>query len=369
MFSILVVFFDFMKKILFISNFFPSTKSPNFGTFVKTSAVQLEELGFVLDYSVVTNNKRGLKKLFDYICFFFKTIRKIIFNDYHFSYVHYLTYSTVPIFISLLFGSNLKFFINIHGDDLVGTKFIHKIMGLSSGYLLQKSTGIIVPSEYFRKILLVKFPKLNKNKILVSPSGGVNSKLFFPYNSKVLSVSDKKRVFGFVSRIDEGKGWEDLLASIDMLPVNLNAQFLIYGSGSQEYLLKQKLKIMKNGSYVEFLGSVVHDEVPKIFNSINFFIFPTHRESLGLVLLESMSCGIPVILTRIDPLIDIVGKDYSLYIDLSSPQSLHDQILRCLRMKNDEYVNISNKNLEVSRQYDAVNVSRVLYDFIMKVLK
>ncbi|UJL42926.1 glycosyltransferase family 4 protein [Shewanella vesiculosa] len=358
-----------MKNVLFVSNFFPSYKTPNFGTFVKTSAVQLESMGFHLDYSVVKSKYRGAKKLLEYIQFLIKTLSKLFFKNYHFCYVHYLTYSTIPLCFALLFGVKFKFFINIHGDDLAGNRWIHKIMGLSSGYLLRKSTGIIVPSEHFRRILLTKFPSLLGDKIFVSPSGGVNVKYFFPMSIDYTPESDSQKVFGFVSRIEEGKGWEDLLNAIEILPSNLNIKFVIYGSGNQEVMLNRKLASMTNRTYVHTFGGVTYEEMPKVFNSMDFFVFPTHRESLGLVLLESMSCGIPTIVTKINPLIDIVGDDYSLFADVSVPKSLSEQILKCYKMKKEEYIEIKTKTLNLAYQYDSVKVSESLCEFITGKLR
>ncbi|MCG9732377.1 glycosyltransferase family 4 protein, partial [Shewanella sp. Isolate13] len=287
---------------------------------------------------------------------------------YKFCYVHYLTYSTIPLFFALIFGIKFKFFINIHGDDLVGTRWIHKVMGISSGYLLRKCTGVIVPSEYFKKILLTKFPMLSEEKIFVSPSGGVNMQKFFPKIQNYSPDVSSPKVFGFVSRIEEGKGWEDLLDAIEMLPDNLNIKFVLYGTGIQEGQLYCKLGTMQNREYVQVFGGVSYEDMPKVFNSLNFFLFPTHRESLGLVLLESMSCGIPAVVTRINPLIDIVGSDYSLFSDVSRPESLFEQILRCYNMKNDEYIAMKRKTLNVACQYDSVKVCESLRAFITGVL-
>lgn len=353
-----------MKKLLFISNFFPSERNPNFGTFVKTSALQLESMGFLLDYSVVKTKGKGVRKLIDYVIFFVSTLYKLIANNYYFCYVHYLTYSTVPVFVALLFNVKIEFFINIHGDDLVGNRLIHKVMGVFSKYLLHKATGIVVPSHYFKRVLVSRYPTLADNKILVSPSGGVDVRKFFPKRINYAPSGVSEMVFGFVSRIEEGKGWEDLLEAVEMLPCNLNIKIVIFGTGYNEGLLRQKLCTLENRSYVNFQGGVRHEEMPCIFNSMDFFIFPTHRESLGLVLLESMSCGTPAIVSRIDPLIDIVGRDYSLFVDVSSPKSLSIQILRCYSMSKDEYQEIKTRTLSRVKPYSSIKVKESLCKFI-----
>ena len=82
-----------------------------------------------------------------------------------------------------------------------------------------------------------------------------------------------------------------------------------------------------------------------------------------------MSCGVPTIVTKINPLIDIVGDDYSLFADVSAPKSLSEQILKCYKMKNEEYIEIKTKTLNLAYQYDSVKVSESLFEFITGKLR
>lgn len=94
-------------KILFISNMFPGAKTPSYGTFVKTNYDQLKSQGFDLEKVVLdTKHSDVFGKVCGYTKFFLNAFLKILFGKYDVIYVHYLTISTLPLFLLSIFGKN-----------------------------------------------------------------------------------------------------------------------------------------------------------------------------------------------------------------------------------------------------------------------
>lgn len=363
-----------MMRILFISNMFPGSKTPSYGTFVKTNYDQLKNQGFGIEKVVLdTKYSHFFSKFFGYTNFFLKAIFKILFSKYDVIYVHYLTISTLPIFLTSLFGKKTRFIINIHGDDLVGERVIHKLLAFSNKRLLNDAIGIVLPSEYFLKRMIKKYPMLNlKSKSYISYSGGVDLRIFKPksINEGLGTINErlgKNVVFGYVGRIEEGKGWEDLVDAIDLLPSDIQAEFRFFGSGAQFQQLRERASNSVNSKLIIVNGSITYEQVPSVFRSFDYFIFPTHRESLGLVLLESMASGIPAIVSKIEPVSDIYKFSDIGFFETGDAESLKDLILEYYYLSDKEYKLAHYALLNEVKKYDSVLLSEELGHFVRKV--
>jgi len=103
----------------------------------------------------------------------------------------------------------------------------------------------------------------------------------------------------------------------------------IIGEGDQEEKLKQQAK----GLPVEFLGPKGNDELSKHYQEADIFIMPSqYYEGLGLVLVESLSCGTPVVGTRLGGIPDIIkhGKTGLLFKE-ADPEDLANKVLILLK--------------------------------------
>ena len=345
---------------------FPSSQTPSYGTFVKTNYDQLQKQGFTLEKVVLdTKHSKFLGKVFEYTNFFLKTVFKILFSKYDVIYVHYLTISTLPLLILSILGKKLRFIINIHGDDLVGERTIHKILGFANGRLLREAIGIVLPSEYFLNEMVKRFPTLDlESKSHISYSGGVDLRVFKP--NDICIRHQGNIVFGYVGRIEEGKGWEDLVKAIDLLPSDLHAEFRFYGSGAQFELLRERASQSINSKMIIVSGPIAYEQVPAVFRSFDYFIFPTHRESLGLVLLESMASGVPAIVSKIEPISTIYSFSKIGFFETGDLESLKNSILNHYALSNEEYALIQASLLNQVKKYDSVLISKELGCFVRK---
>ncbi|SFD44687.1 glycosyltransferase family 4 protein [Pseudoalteromonas denitrificans] len=354
-----------MKKVCFISNLFPSKEDPTFGSFVGLSFEQLKKMGYNLDQPIVMDARLGaFKKLFAYISFFFRGLKATISNKYDFYYIHYLTYSTLCLLPVLPF-KKVKYLINIHGDDLVGTRLIHKIMGFPSPYILKHATAIVVPSAYFKRSLLELHPKIAENKVVISESAGFKEAIFFP--KPKLKKENKKIHFGYISRVDEGKGWEVMLEALAILKEsNLNEinnlTLSVYGAGSQTQAFDSMVQEFELEKIVTYYGPLEQSKLGEKYRSFDYFLFPTRRESFGLVAAESLACGTPVVCSEIEPLTDIVfdNKNGFLFKD-GSAEDLYKRILHCFSISEENYSSLVENAIDSSNSYKSVKVSETLY--------
>ena len=84
--------------------------------------------------------------------------------------------------------------------------------------------------------------------------------------------------------------------------------------------------------WVEFTGELSTEPLYKLYRDVTVFVFPTHYESQGVVLLEAMAFGLPVIASRIGPVLDVVSleKASALLIDPDNTEEIAEAIIKLL---------------------------------------
>jgi glycosyltransferase involved in cell wall biosynthesis len=123
-----------------------------------------------------------------------------------------------------------------------------------------------------------------------------------------LSASERDRLrrglglrgvtFMYVGRLWHGKGLTHLLDAFTALQMRnvADTSLLLVGDGPEEKALRDRSK--KNGlSNVVFAGFQDADTLPRLYGLADVFVFPTLGDPFGMVVLEAMACGLPVIST------------------------------------------------------------------------
>ena len=289
-----------MKKILLVSNMYPSDKYKYYGIFVKNVEKLLEDNGFIVSKVVITKQDNNLLKLINYILLHFKVIIKGLFCRYDYLYVHFVSHSSLGAVLVKKIKKHTKLILNCHGNDVVAdTNRDLKNIKRSQKYL-QYADYVVAPSNYFKNILIKDY-NIAKKKIFVYPSGGVNTNLFINKekdNSKSnCQLNINYNYIGYISRIEKDKGWDTFLYMIKELEkINFikkyNLKFLIVGIGDEEKEMNELIQKLNIENYIERREMVSQEKLVDIYNSLEIFVFPTRRksESLGLVGLEAMSC-------------------------------------------------------------------------------
>ncbi|WP_052952074.1 O-antigen ligase family protein [Paraclostridium benzoelyticum] len=156
------------KDILLVSNMYPNKKNPSFGIFVKNTKKILNKQGYSTEQIVIKKTTGKFKKIYIYIKHYVCVIVKGTIKNYKCIYVHYISHNAIPILILKKIKPKTKVCINIHGSDINPRNSIEKILDKVTGNLLPLAESIIVPSEYYKNIVIKKY-KINKEKVHVFP--------------------------------------------------------------------------------------------------------------------------------------------------------------------------------------------------------
>ncbi|CEL25138.1 glycosyltransferase [Methanobacterium formicicum] len=223
------------------------------------------------------------------------------------------------IFLKKIYG--IPYINTIHGEEVHLSKRYHLLFALR--WLVNNSSKTITNSTATRKFCLEA--GLDGDKIDVIPFG-VDTDFFRP-----LEVYKDENIFQILSvgYLIERKGFEYLIRAMPLVLEKHNqARLKIVGSGPLESKLKELIYELDLGDEVEIVKNVSDEELLMIYNSSDLFVLPSivdsqgNTEGLGVVLLEAMACGLPVIGSDVGGIPDVINEKWTGF--LVRPKNIQD---------------------------------------------
>ncbi len=239
-----------------------------------------------------------------------------------------------------------------HGNlpfNYTGVNFFNKIL---SKLMLKK---IIFKNINYFHLLNCYYDKTISlyGKYFCVPNG-VDSNMFAPANNKNNLIK-----ILFVGRLEKSKGIDKIIEAYNEL--NNNYDLTVVGSGPMECLIKNDIKI-------HYYKNIDVNELKKIYNNSDVFIFPSILENFGLVILEALSSGLYVITSNyMKPRFDYFEKIK--YLEYINPDK--NGIKKALENVNKkiEYTNIYENKLKI-HEYIKNNYDwKIVADLLYKELK
>lgn len=229
--------------------------------------------------------------------------------------IHFHEDVTLPLFSFLV--RKRKIF-QLHGLDVNFYKRYH----LSRIILKHVADLYISISSRMEKDLVEL--GIARNKIIYLPNG-VNTRLFCPHPEK------EDNLLLFVGRITFTKGLHVLLESLRYLKRSVHLVIIGPLSWSPEYyqsILKSiEQENLKGKHEVEYLGALDQQNIIKWYQKASIVILPSFVEAFPVVILESLSCGTPVIATAVGGVPEVVRDgENGILVPLNNPPKLAEAI-------------------------------------------
>ncbi len=165
-------------------------------------------------------------------------------------------------------------------------------------WIYGKSDVLIYPSELARSLL----EKLNaKNHPSVVISNGINLKEFrsMPIRDfyERFNIPKNKTNLLFVGRLYPEKSIDTLIKAVPhIIKKNPNIHVMLVGSGHMKPKLSKLVHRLDLKKYVTFLGLVSEEDKILAYNASDIFVLPSLAELEGMVVLEAMACGKPILI-------------------------------------------------------------------------
>ncbi len=220
---------------------------------------------------------------------------------------------------------------------------------IDAEYLLTKSADAIIAPSLSDATYLKALYDVDPKKINVIPPG-VNLKLFRPLNkisSRLLTGARGNKIVLFVGRIEPLKGLDMLLYSVKLLLMRRpDLKFCLWIVGGNvnknpklwSHHLKTILQLRQTlglNTIVKFVGQKPQSKLPYYYNSAEIVVMPSHYESFGMVALEAMACGRPILTSNATGISEILDKKFqNLTTSVNNPLLLSYQMEKVLEDKN-----------------------------------
>ncbi len=167
--------------------------------------------------------------------------------------------------------------------------------------------AMAIAAWFYRKAEVLFAPNLELCALLESHTGrpcflmprGVDADLFHPAK-RTRDPEDPVRILGFVGRLSVEKNiglLVEIQNDLDQIhakiqsPEKRREKFVIVGHGGDEAWLRERMP------QAEFAGVLRGEELSRAYANMDLFVFPSHTETFGNVVLEALASGVPAIVT------------------------------------------------------------------------
>jgi len=138
---------------------------------------------------------------------------------------------------------------------------------------------------------------------------------------------------GRLARAEQYKGFDELLDVLDKLrALEPNLLYVVAGSGDDRERLEAKTRELGLQAVVRFTGYVPDEELVDLYRAARAFVLAGRGEGFGIVLLEAMACGVPVVASTLDGTFEAVGGGkFGIVVDPTNRPALIAALKEALR--------------------------------------
>lgn len=240
-------------------------------------------------------------------------------------------------------------------------------------WLTYESWKVICNSNYMKSEIKYIF-QLPDDKIQVIPNG-VDPKIFDgiqrDYEFRRNYAADNEKIVFFVGRLVHEKGAGVLIEAVPKILYYYNdVKFVIAGKGPQMDYLKNRVEEMGLANKVYFTG-FVHDNVRNnLFKCADVDVLPSLYEPFGIVALEGMVAGVPVVVADTGGLGEIINHGHDgMKAYVGNANSLADSILALLHEKDLADKCVKNALDKVNQIYNWSIIAKQTFELYKEVVK
>ncbi|MBL0050278.1 MAG: glycosyltransferase [Bacteroidetes bacterium] len=204
--------------------------------------------------------------------------------------------------------------------------------------------------------------KLGIENISVIPNL-VNEEIFV-----IPAEKSKGEYFTFFSlaNLKESKGIKDLLLGIAKVVVSRkNVRFRIGGGGNESNYFMQMAIDLKIDKYIDWLGEIGREAAAAEFKNCDAFVLPSKSESFGVVYIEALACGKPVVATNCGGPADSVNNANGLLVEVGDIDAIANAMIYV--MDNIETFDGEKIREDVLSKFSRKVVTSKMHDFYLQL--
>ncbi|MBC8330844.1 MAG: glycosyltransferase [Anaerolineae bacterium] len=207
--------------------------------------------------------------------------------------------------------------------------FVKDMIHIWLGEFIEKCHHIVLPSESMRKILVEEYGLSGGYTVVPT---GIDLTPFREINGQATRAQlgwQNDKVMISVGRLAAEKNWHTLIeASANAMQHNPDLRLAIIGAGPEGDMIRKLPQSLGIARRVDFLGRIPFNEIPRYLKAADCFVFASTSETQGLVTLEALAAGLPVVAVAASGTSDIVRDNIEGFTTRNDSGALSAAILQ-----------------------------------------
>jgi glycosyltransferase involved in cell wall biosynthesis len=248
----------------------------------------------------------------------------------------------------------IKYIIHEQGDV-----FESRLYAMLLRIFQRRADGILACSEATAKKLVHRaHVDYGRIKVLYN---FVDLDRFGPGNKS----SKKLQKIAFAGRIEKRKGWREFIGAAMALKPRKELSFYLAGTGTELNKLKRSLGKQKETN-LNYMGFV--SEMKGFYQKMDLLVIPSHFEPMGMVAVEAMACGIPVLAADVPGLNEVVKHEVNGWIyPGGSAEELSLAIQKIMATDHEERAAIVEQGIRDARKFSVREYKSQLRKYYMTI--
>lgn len=237
------------------------------------------------------------------------------------------------IWSSIVTEYNIPTVITSHGSDMMG----YDIDNSFYPYCIKAINGcdkVVTISKKNHEVVLERFPEAKEKSITLK--NGYDPKIFFLQNLdrqevlKEFGINKKyNKVVMFAGRLTENKGIDVLLNAAKKYEDGDTLTIIAGGGGLLPDLIEQVKELELKDIF--FAGDQTQISLSKLYNISDVLAVPSRVEGFGLVAIEALACGLPVVATNQGGMTDFINEKVGALVDVEDDIMLEKELSKILQ--------------------------------------
>lgn len=261
----------------------------------------------------------------------------------------------------------------VYDGSAPGVDFQGSRLRLLHRRILARLTDAFITNTEAGKVYLTKTVKAEPKKVFARPYLVPHPKTYAPYLEKLVpnAIPSQHPIFTCVGQLIPRKGVLKLLEACQILQSQGigNYKLLILGDGEQRSQLEAFVKTHQLENQIEFAGNIQYEYVGAYFQKTDVFVFPTLEDVWGMVTVEAMMFGKPILCSKWAGTAELMRNGENGYVfNPYEPEKLAKLIGRFID-NPDLIKTMGEKSKQIMDDYTPEVVANFLSDVVKFVLK
>lgn len=285
-------------------------------------------------------------------------------------HVHYaVPHAVCAVLAKQMLDDNIKIVTTLHGTDITVLGYDPSLSEMIK-FGIEKSDAVTAVSHQLKEDTE---QLLKTQKEIIPVHNFVDERVYYRRDNnselkETYGIQEDEKVIVHISNFRPVKRIQDVIKAFSLIRKEMPSKLLLIGNGPELTVACEQVRELNIEDDVLFLGK--QENVGELFSICDLKLLLSEKESFGLVLLEAMACGVPVIGTRIGGIPEVIVDEETGYmVEVGDTAAVADKAISLL--KDDErHKRFRENSVKHVREYflseKIVSVYEEIYNSLVK---